>query len=630
MKKLQLLKTVLLLCALIVGSGNLWAATYTLLLSSEKKISSSGLTDGTVVWSITNNSASIGNNFQTSYSGEQFGTGDTQGNIVLSTSSIAGTITSVVVTSQTGTDGGATVAVSVGGTSWGSKAMKVATATSGSDPGDLKFTGSNSGTVQITLTQTVKKAMYLNKITITYTPIVETKVATPKISLDEGLYYGTKNVTITTTTPDADIYYTTDGTTPTSSSTKYTGAISVSSTQTIKAIGIKDGLMNSELVSAAYTIITAVPARNPKNYNTNYFVKVTRFDDLEDGDAVLIVNLEGTYVMGDQSSSIRSAVSVSSYNGVISALPANAVKIVVIKVGNRLFFSTGATEYLYATSSSSNNIGTDDEATAGANALASIEIAASGDASIEFLGDNSRNNLRYNYNSGSPRFSCYASTSEMPVVHLYKEVAVAGPSNPVDNGDNTITITTSANMDGWRAFYHETQDYEVDVNTTIYTIQAKSATSGEVTLTALAATKIPAGQPVILKTTDAGHSMTLSETTGAAALGTNLLAVTDGTNNVDGYRLGYGDVGGSDAVGFFKFTTTIAPAAGIVYIAAGNVNTGAGAHGLGINFDETTGIADVRGKMSDVRGDFYNLAGQRVAQPTKGLYIVNGKKIIMK
>ena len=43
-----------------------------------------------------------------------------------------------------------------------------------------------------------------------------------------------------------------------------------------------------------------------------------------------------------------------------------------------------------------------------------------------------------------------------------------------------------------------------------------------------------------------------------------------------------------------------------------------------------TGIANVRSKMEDVRGDYFNLNGQRIAQPTKGLYIVNGKKVIVK
>jgi len=47
-------------------------------------------------------------------------------------------------------------------------------------------------------------------------------------------------------------------------------------------------------------------------------------------------------------------------------------------------------------------------------------------------------------------------------------------------------------------------------------------------------------------------------------------------------------------------------------------------------YNETTSIDDVRSKMSDVRGEIYNLNGQRVAQPTKGLYIVNGKKYIFK
>ena len=48
------------------------------------------------------------------------------------------------------------------------------------------------------------------------------------------------------------------------------------------------------------------------------------------------------------------------------------------------------------------------------------------------------------------------------------------------------------------------------------------------------------------------------------------------------------------------------------------------------NMDDETGVNEVRGQKEEVRGDFYNLAGQRVAQPTKGLYIQNGKKIVIK
>ena len=52
---------------------------------------------------------------------------------------------------------------------------------------------------------------------------------------------------------------------------------------------------------------------------------------------------------------------------------------------------------------------------------------------------------------------------------------------------------------------------------------------------------------------------------------------------------------------------------------------------LSINFGGgTTGIADVRSQMEEGRGEYYNLNGQRVAQPNKGLYIINGKKMVVK
>ncbi len=56
-----------------------------------------------------------------------------------------------------------------------------------------------------------------------------------------------------------------------------------------------------------------------------------------------------------------------------------------------------------------------------------------------------------------------------------------------------------------------------------------------------------------------------------------------------------------------------------------------GAPGLTIDiFNDMTGIDEVRGQKEGVKGAYYNLAGQRVAQPTKGLYIVNGKKVVIK
>ena len=69
----------------------------------------------------------------------------------------------------------------------------------------------------------------------------------------------TLSVTLATPTADATIYYTTDGTTPTSKSTQYTAAISLTATTTIKAIAIKAGSVPSAVFSATYTKTAASP-----------------------------------------------------------------------------------------------------------------------------------------------------------------------------------------------------------------------------------------------------------------------------------------------------------------------------------------------------------------------------------
>jgi N-acetylneuraminic acid mutarotase len=78
--------------------------------------------------------------------------------------------------------------------------------------------------------------------------------ATPVISPESGTYTSAQTITISDATANAAIYYTTDGTTPTTASTEYTTAITVSATETIEAIAVAPGFSNSAVASATYTI----------------------------------------------------------------------------------------------------------------------------------------------------------------------------------------------------------------------------------------------------------------------------------------------------------------------------------------------------------------------------------------
>lgn len=81
-------------------------------------------------------------------------------------------------------------------------------------------------------------------------------VATPTFSPAGGSYASAQTVGISTATAGATIRYTIDGSTPTGSSTIYTAPISVPTTRTVRAIGIRSGMTNSAVASATYTIGT--------------------------------------------------------------------------------------------------------------------------------------------------------------------------------------------------------------------------------------------------------------------------------------------------------------------------------------------------------------------------------------
>ena len=94
------------------------------------------------------------------------------------------------------------------------------------------------------------------------TYFLTTQAAMPTFNPAPGSYTAVQSVTISTATPNASIYYTTNGATPTTSSTKYMGPVSVGVTETVSAIAVASGLSNSAVASGLYTIDLGVSSIN--------------------------------------------------------------------------------------------------------------------------------------------------------------------------------------------------------------------------------------------------------------------------------------------------------------------------------------------------------------------------------
>ena len=189
-------------------------------------------------------------------------------------------------------------------------------------------------------------------------------------------------------------------------------------------------------------------------------------------------------------------------------------------------------------------------------------------------------------------------------------------------GDLAPAVAGNA-VDGvyWATYYNSAANMKADANTTVY----KAAINGSsIVLTEIDDKVITAGQAVILKSTGASIAMTTSAAASADDYSGNVLEGVDAATAVDANYKYYVLSNEGSTLGFYKFAGSTLGANKAFY------KTNATGAPEFFAFGETTGMNDVRSKMADVRGEFYNLAGQRVTQPTKGLYIVNGKKVIIK
>ena len=208
--------------------------------------------------------------------------------------------------------------------------------------------------------------------------------------------------------------------------------------------------------------------------------------------------------------------------------------------------------------------------------------------------------LRYNYASDNLRFRYYKS-GQQPV-QLYKY-------------DKTATvIKANVTAAGWATFVAPA-NVAVPDGVTAYIVE--NATTTKVSLTEIV-DGIPANVPVLLEAAEGTY--TFAETTTVDDCKGNLLQVSNGTSAVgsDIYVLG-----NKNGVGFYRWTNTNSLSAGKVYLTI----SGSSRDFIGFH-DETTGIDSLM--LGEGEDAVYNMQGQRVTKATKGLYIVNGRKVVIK
>ena len=231
-------------------------------------------------------------------------------------------------------------------------------------------------------------------------------------------------------------------------------------TATITATSVENDLYLSTTVTFTLNVTDELSAEGDYEW-------VKDVSTLASGDELVIVyqtNDTFAKVMGNQDTNNFKYVDVNYANGItdksVITIPQNkaaqATPILLEGSTEAWYFHTN-NGYLYAASSSNNYLKTAriEDNGVGDNAKATINKADNGNATVVFQGSNTRNNLRFNSASNALLFSCYASSSDMKLVQLYRKV----PSNVPP----TVTFSPASGT-------------EVNYGTQV-TISARTATS---------------------------------------------------------------------------------------------------------------------------------------------------------
>ncbi len=337
---------------------------------------------------------------------------------------------------------------------------------------------------------------------------------------------------------------------------------------------------------------------------TAYYEKVTSTADITDGqylivyeDASLAFN-GGLETLDDESNTIEVEI---SDNKIAPTTTTRKAEFTIDVTAGTLKSESGA--YI-GVSSNSNGLKTADDATTYTNAFSIDEF---GNAVIAAVFEGSTMTLRYNKASNQARFRYYKSGQE--AIQLYKYVN----TNPT-----SVTVTAKKEYTTFCSTYD--LDFSQVEGLEAYVVPSVSNTAAVINKV----NKVPAGTGLILKKTVSETEFTVPVATETDNIGTNLMVgvtvATDMTEVANAYIL-------SD--GLFYACSGGTLAAGKAYLVADEAWATSTAPSFSIvEGGEATGLSEEL-RVNSEESVYYDLSGRRVAQPTNGVYIVNGKKVLV-
>lgn len=236
---------------------------------------------------------------------------------------------------------------------------------------------------------------------------------------------------------------------------------SAAGTCTVKASQAATSAYNAIETTATITV-TATTPEEPGGDGEETWILVTDASTLKADDEVIIAaSGDNKYALSTTQKSSNRAGTAITKNGNTLVEPSADVQILTLKAGSTsgtFAFYTGTSGYLYAASSSNNQLKT--KTTLDVHGSWTISITE-GVASIAANGSSNRNVMQYNYNNGDPLFNCYASASQTALA-IYKKITSSGSGSE----ETVLSVEPEEVAFGTKNIYFESEkqgSLEIDI-----------------------------------------------------------------------------------------------------------------------------------------------------------------------